>query len=49
MIRSQAYGVWAVVAGGIFSGVTVIVLDRLMAVLWPEPWLWTWIRGMLST
>ena len=48
LVSAKRRWVPAVVAGGIISGVTIIVFDRLMAVLWPEPWLWIWIRGMLS-
>jgi len=49
LVSAKRRWVPPVVAGGIISVVTFVVFDRLMAVLWPEPWLWIWIRDMLST
>jgi len=47
LVSAKRRWIPAVVAGGIIAVVTFVVFDHLMAVLWPEPWLWTWIRGML--
>jgi hypothetical protein len=48
LVSAKRRWVPAVIAGGIISVVAFVVFDRLMAVLWPEPWLWIWIRGLLS-
>jgi len=49
LVSAKRWWVPSVAAGGTISVVTFVVFDRLMAVLWPEPWLWIWIRDMLST
>ncbi|NIO09718.1 MAG: hypothetical protein GTO40_17635, partial [Deltaproteobacteria bacterium] len=47
LVSAKRRWVPALIAGGIIAAVTVLLFDGLMAVLWPEPWLGTWLSNRL--
>ncbi len=47
MTQGKRRWLWASVTAGILAILTLGLFDRVMAVMWPEPILWTWIQNIL--
>jgi TctA family transporter len=47
MMQGKMRWIGAVIGVSLVGGFTVVVLDRLAAVAWPEPVLWSWIQSTL--
>ena len=45
LTQSRRRWLWGFVTGSIVAAMTLGLLDRLMAVIWPEPIIWTWFRS----
>ena len=46
LTQSRRRWLWGFVTGSIVAAMTLGLLDRLMAVIWPEPIIWTWLRTL---